>query len=116
MPYSKRKLIQRTKYNFLKAFNALPHSDKDKVLPYLSDEACDIIYECIRNVLENKRISGRETLRTTLKTKKKDLRYLINPKVSRIQKRKRTKKVGGAIISTILAAAIPLLLSALGGT
>lgn len=113
MPYSKRKSVNRAKYNFLKSLHSLNHHAKDAILPYLSDDGCEAVFECIKNILENPRVRGRASLRKVLSGRKKDLRYLINPKVSITKKRQRTKKVGGAILSTILGAALPLLIGAL---
>lgn len=115
MPYSKKKSANRAKYKFLKGVHSLTHDDKDAVLPYLNEAGSEAIYECVQNVIKNSAVSNRKDLRTKLIPHKKNLKYLINPKISHAKKKVRSKKVGGAIFTTILAAALPMLLSSLFG-
>jgi hypothetical protein len=111
----KNKARLKSKYQFLRAVQRLGHQDLDRVSPFFNDEGCSALYECVYNVLINPNIKGRKKLKNKLDGKKLDLRYLANPKYSNVGKRKRTKKVGGAILSTILGTAVPLLLSYLLG-
>ncbi len=102
------------KYKFLKALKKLKHLDRTAILPFLSSDGCCTLYECIHNVMENSASRNRLALRQSLKKKKKDLRYIISPHVKESNKKRRLNKIGGGILTTILAAGIPLLLSVLG--
>ncbi len=109
----KQDLVNR--YTFLKSLQSLPHQKLDSVLPFLNEKGCSAIYECIRNVLENPGVKNRKSLVKKLEANKKTLRYLVSAKGTFPRKFKKTQKVGGAIISTILGVAIPLLLKFLSG-
>ena len=91
----------------------LKNNEKEALIPYLSPDACCALSECVKNVLENPNIvsNKRKKLSALLKIHKKDLRAIANNKTNDSLRHKKIKKVGGAIISTILGVAIPLLLS-----
>lgn len=102
-------------YNLCSSLKKIGPKHLHSFLPNLSDSSMENVYEVISNVLRNKNVSmkKRRTLKRKVRRYKKHLRYVVRKKNSRTRKRKLMKSVGGAALTTILAIALPLLLTAL---
>ena len=101
------------KVTFLKTLKSLPKEKRNLLIPYLSDDGCATIYECVTNILHNKNIKNRKKLKSKLSDYKNDLRYLGNSNISNSSKKRRLNSKGGAILPLILTTAIPLLMDAI---
>lgn len=95
----------------LKHLKKLDKDEIENVLPFLNPEVHNLICDCIANCLRNDSIKKKDRLRLKklLEQDKKTFRYLSNPKVSSVRKRKKLVQVGG-FLSTILAVTLPLFL------
>ena len=91
------------------SLNAIGKIHQQNILPFLHDEACTRLYECVWNALNNNAIDNRSSLKTKLIPFKDDLRVLADFSASPKRKRKRLDKVGGQFITPILAATVPIL-------
>ena len=112
MPKSKARSLHN-KVTFLKILKSLPKEKRNNLIPYLSNDGCETIYECVQNILHNRNIKNRGKLRSKLQEHKSDLRFLANPNISSTQKRKRLQNKGGAILPLILTTAVPLIVEAI---
>jgi hypothetical protein len=99
------------KYQFLKTLQSLPESKQLDLLPFLGFDGCNAIYDCVYNILNNKELPNRQKLKQKLAAHKATLRYLSDSSKSSKKKKEKLTRTGGAILTPILAAAVPLLLS-----
>lgn len=117
MRASSRNARLKSKLRFLKLLHSLPKSQQSAIVPYLSDNACECIYEAISNIQQQPIANDqvRRKLKRKLGPYKKDLKFLAKPGGSAQAKRIRLHKKGGALITTLLATVIPMVASALLG-
>jgi len=97
---------------FMQTLKQINPSHRTILLGHLNDETCEALYEAVKNVLENPKItpSRRAMLRKRLSPHKKVLRNLVKKSGSRSAKKKNLTKLGGNPLALILGTAIPLLL------
>ena len=96
--------------NFMWSLNSIGNTHQKNILPFLHDEACNKLYDCVWNALNNDGVANREKLKKKLEPFKSDLRVLANLSLSKQKKRKRMDEVGGQFITPILAATVPILI------
>ena len=108
-----KKEIKRVNHKaaFLKFLKSLSSSKRKEVLPYLSNNSCNCIFECVYNLLKNNSIKNRSKLKKRLENYKKDLRFLGTSNKNFYQKRKRLDKVGETILPIVIEGVLPSLLN-----
>lgn len=96
-------------YPVLHLLGRLDSDDRANIIPFLSQEACEGIYECIHNGLHNKKIhsNSRKELRKGLKKNADILRCILNPKSCEKTKKKKLIQVGGDGIGLIVKTVLP---------
>lgn len=92
------------------------------LLRYLNDEACESIYHMIANIMRNEKMAGKKQKAfEALTPYKADLRRLCRRKATteagerRLSQFKRNtlSKMGGGVLTTLLAIGVPMLIDAL---
>lgn len=98
----------------LQILRKIPANKLSLLLPHLDNHLTEIVCGCIYNALHNKELSHRtkKKLKKSLIKKKDDLRYVLQPNRSMLQKKKRLGQVGGSF-GVILSAILPLIMSLL---
>lgn len=96
-------------YPILHLLGRLDSEDRSNLIPFLSQDACEGIYECIHNGLKNKsiQIDHRKALRNGLKKNADILRCIIDPKSCDKTKKKKLVQVGGDGIGLIVKTVLP---------
>lgn len=100
-----------------------PTNRRSILLSHLDDEACELLYETIRHVIQSENLPPRAKnhLAKALGPHKKDIMSVAGDsgrgggKRSRALKRKKLAQMGGFPIGAVLRFAIPILLSAISG-
>ena len=95
---------------FMWSLNSISKVHQQNILPFLHDEACTKLYDCVWNALNNGAIDNRSGLKRKLIPFKDDLRVLADQRTSSRVKRRRLNRVGGMFITPILAATVPILI------
>lgn len=101
---------------FLSVIKGLKEKDFKTMMPYLNNEACNLLSECIHNSLCNMAISPsrRKKLREALWEKKKVLRYIAKSSNKVDRKRKLLPQLGGNL-GLIISAVLPILMRLFSG-
>jgi hypothetical protein len=92
-------------------YDIKPVNRRSILLNHLDDEACEMIYETIRNVVFNEDLpkNARTRLKKNLAPLKKDVLTLARGKGSSTLKKKKLVQMGGFPLGTILSIAVPFL-------
>jgi hypothetical protein len=99
---------------FLDLLASLEPEERAGIIPYLNEQACKKIYECVHNALYNKSISkeNRRKIRAHLKPDEGCFRSLLKTGLCSKTKQKKLCQVGGKSLGILLDAVIPLLVEA----
>jgi len=109
---------QKKQYlKLLQVIKKMNVKDREKIVPYLKDDAIHFICECFHNVLyTDLKIKNKNKLRENLKTKCSvhRLKTISSPKRALPTKLKALQQEGAGL-GLILSAAIPFLMNLFGG-
>jgi hypothetical protein len=85
--------------------------DRKTIIPYLNEEGCKSIYECVNNALYNKDIPAekKRLIRKYLKNDVGCYRSLLKTNLHAKTKQKKLCQVGGRGLGLILEAVLPIL-------
>lgn len=102
--------------DFLSTIKGLKEKDFKTIIPYLNNDAFNLLSECIHNALCNNCIpsASQKKLREALWEKKKMLRYIAKSSNNIDRKRKLIPQLGGNL-GLIISAVLPILMNLLNG-
>lgn len=105
----KKKILLRH-LTLLKVLDKLSDKEREKIIPFLNNDACSNISECVLNILHGSHLnkSAKSKLKDELKGSQKQLRYIANPKKPIHLRKKRMEQSGGAL-GVILATILPII-------
>jgi hypothetical protein len=95
----------------LEIISRLGDEDRMKIIPFLNDQGCDSIYECIHNGLRSKQVSSerRRAIRKTLKGEAELYRHILKTDYCPTKRQKKLAQVSGKGLGLILESVLPLL-------
>lgn len=108
---TKKKKLAKS-YPLLKMLSSVKDSEREKIIPFLNNEACSDISECILNILHGSHLDKSEKMliRNKLQNSQKSMRYMANQNKPIHLRRKRMEQSGGAI-GVVLASILPVIAS-----
>ena len=97
-------------YPLLNLLSRLTETDRQTLLPYLSEPVYDAVTACIENAMTNRTLgsTNRGILKQAMDGNKNNFRAVINPKSSKRRRQKAIVQTGGAL-GLILATVLPML-------
>jgi hypothetical protein len=84
-------------FPLLKILRSLSEEDRNVVLPFLTHEGCEGLYDCVYNGLWNETLTDRGDIQKRLGKNKHKFRRLLDERVSSEKKKKTLQQVGGDI-------------------
>lgn len=95
---------------------SLEPEERETIIPYLNEDGCKSIYECVHNALYNKDIPAekRRQIKQHLKKDEGCYRSLLKTNLHAKTKQKKLCQVGGKSLGILLDAVLPLLIEVSG--
>lgn len=112
------KMNDKKKYmELLSALKKISRTEREKIVPYLKDEAVEFICECFHNVIyTDLKLKNRKSLGKKLKSSCSVHRLkVISSKNRSLSAKRKALKQEGAGLGLILSAAVPFLMNLFGG-
>lgn len=109
---------EKKKYlELLSALKKISRTEREKIVPYLKDEAVEFICECFHNVIyTDLKLKNKKSLGRKLKSSCSIHRLkVISSKNRPLSVKRKALKQEGAGLGLILSAAIPFLMNLFGG-
>lgn len=105
--------VNKPEIALIRTLKKLKSEDQKNIIKYLDEPALNLLGECFHNILAtNLRLKKRDKkrLKEKLLGNEKLIRYISNKNRPLEKRRQRLTQSGGAILTTVLAVALPFLI------